>query len=374
MISDVYLDSTALIAVITFLFGAIVGSFLNVCIARLDRIADDLEGGGGCPLVTRHSISRHTDVRIIPFVVEERSRRKSLDLHSLNLTRMRRRAIGREIGVDKVCCLARQEELTDGEITASRREVLMAEDSLMFRHSPKFFQCLYSIEILATERRRPSKRFSGSFSARPADAYSISDHRRVPSLITWLGLFAQVIGVDVDHHALRFAAQRFQKANLAFGLVDGTRLPFKDGQFDVITCTHIYEHVADPHKLLAEIRRVLKYGGACYFAAANRLWPIEFHYGLPFLARLPPSMANRYLKMCGKGNLYDVRLLTLGSLRGLVEGFSVVDYTPRIVEHPAAYHAEYMMPPGSLTHRLARLVLKYCYWLFPTYIWILIRR
>jgi ubiquinone/menaquinone biosynthesis C-methylase UbiE len=188
------------------------------------------------------------------------------------------------------------------------------------------------------------------------------------------GLFDQVVGVDVDRHALRFAAQHFKKVNLAFGLVDGTQLPFKDMQFDVVVCTHIYEHVADPKKLLVEIRRVLKCGGTCYFVAANRLWPMEFHYRLPFLAWLPASIANRYIKLCGKGNLYDVRLLTLGSLRRLVEDFSVVDFTRPIVERPAAYHAEYMLPPGSMTHRLARLVLKYCYWLFPTYIWLLIRR
>jgi len=248
----------------------------------------------------------------------------------------------------------------------------MAEDS----RRPTFSEVFPSVYLFDTRDRRARtieavlREFLGPPRGRLLDIGSssgaISYHMA--------GLFEQVVGVDVDDQALRFAAQRFKKTNLAFGLVDGTRLPFKDRQFDVVTCTHIYEHVADPHKLLAEIRRVLKFGGACYFAAANRLWPIEFHYQLPFLAWLPPSMANRYLKLCGKGNLYDVRLLTLGSLRGLVEGFSVVDYTPRIVERPAAYHVEYMMLPGSLTHRLARLILKYCYWLFPTYIWLLTRR
>jgi len=119
MISDVYLDSTALIAVITFLFGAMVGSFLNVCIARLDWIADYLERGDcwrGCSLVIRYRPSRASDVRSIPFVVKEISRCNSLDLHFLNLTRARRRAIKREIGVDKFCRHARQEELNDEEI------------------------------------------------------------------------------------------------------------------------------------------------------------------------------------------------------------------------------------------------------------------
>jgi ubiquinone/menaquinone biosynthesis C-methylase UbiE len=183
--------------------------------------------------------------------------------------------------------------------------------------------------------------------------------------------FDEVIGVDVDRSALQFAQQNFKKSNLGFGLVDGTYLPFRDGNFDVVTCTHIYEHVTDPESLLREIRRVLKPGGLCYFAAANRLWPLEFHYRLLFLSWLPPAMSNIYLKLSGLGDTYDVKLLTLWSLRSLVKGFSVIDYTPKMVQDPASFDVEYMLAAGSVTQRLAMILVKFAYWLFPTYIWIL---
>jgi ubiquinone/menaquinone biosynthesis C-methylase UbiE len=186
--------------------------------------------------------------------------------------------------------------------------------------------------------------------------------------------FERVVGVDVDRSAMAFAVRNFKKPNLSYGLIDGTRLPFGDSVFDVATCTHIYEHCNDPQELLDEIHRVLKPGGVCYFTAGNRLWPIEFHYRLPFLSWLTPSISNLYLRVFGLGRIYDVRLLTLRSLRKLVEKFSVTDYTQRIADNPVLFHAEYMLPVGSLRQKLARFTARYAYWLFPTYVWVLVRR
>jgi leader peptidase (prepilin peptidase)/N-methyltransferase len=49
MISDFNLDSTALIAAIVFLFGAMVGSFLNVCIARIPNGDSVMRPPSHCP-------------------------------------------------------------------------------------------------------------------------------------------------------------------------------------------------------------------------------------------------------------------------------------------------------------------------------------
>jgi len=41
----------------------------------------------------------------------------------------------------------------------------------------------------------------------------------------------------------------------------GEEIPFPDGRFDVVFCSNVLDHVADPGKTLAEIDRVLKHEG-----------------------------------------------------------------------------------------------------------------
>lgn len=43
--------------------------------------------------------------------------------------------------------------------------------------------------------------------------------------------------------------------------LDITRLPFADGSFDVILCSHVLEHIPDDAAAMRELRRVLRPGG-----------------------------------------------------------------------------------------------------------------
>jgi len=183
--------------------------------------------------------------------------------------------------------------------------------------------------------------------------------------------FIKVIGVDIDEQAIDYAQQSFKKENLEFKIADGQDLPFTDNEFDVVLCTHIYEHVPDPKALMAEIYRVLKPGGICYFAAGNRLSLMEPHYNLPFLSILPRPLAHMYMKLAGKGDHYYEKHLTLSGLRSLVKNFAVTDYTSKIIEDPVKFAAEYMLKPGSPKRTLAKLIANHAYWLCPSYIWIL---
>ena len=96
----------------------------------------------------------------------------------------------------------------------------------------------------------------------------------------------------------------------------------------MVVCAHVYEHVPDARRLMAEIWRLLRPGGVCYFAAGNRLSIMEPHYRLPFLSWLPPSAADRYLRVTGKGNSYYERHATLWGLKRLTRDFTVIDYAP----------------------------------------------
>lgn len=185
--------------------------------------------------------------------------------------------------------------------------------------------------------------------------------------------FGRVVGIDIDAPAIEFAQHNLATDNLKFSVRDGMNTRFEDGTFDVVTCCHIYEHVPNREKLLAEIHRVLKKGGVCYFAGHNRISLIEPHHGLPFLSLLPKPAANMYLRIFGKGDFYYERLLTSRGLRRLVSRFDRIDYTAKSVENPLKYCATDMLEPGSLKQMLARMVLKSAYFLCPTYIWLLLK-
>jgi ubiquinone/menaquinone biosynthesis C-methylase UbiE len=73
---------------------------------------------------------------------------------------------------------------------------------------------------------------------------------------------AHVTGVDINAAAVSRAQTRYTTSDrLYFKVGDGEALPLKSGSMDVIVSFRTSEHVPDPHKLLVEIKRVLKKGG-----------------------------------------------------------------------------------------------------------------
>ena len=72
------------------------------------------------------------------------------------------------------------------------------------------------------------------------------------------------VGVDVD--ALSLAGQ--PRATVA---ADMRALPFTDGEFASVVCSHAIEHVPDPERVVAEAARVLAPGGVAVFVTPNRL-------------------------------------------------------------------------------------------------------
>ena len=185
------------------------------------------------------------------------------------------------------------------------------------------------------------------------------------------GYFDEVVGIDIDANAIQFARSTFRRPNLEFIFQDGLYLDFRDDTFDLVVCVHVYEHVPDAVRLLAEVHRVLRPGGVCYFAAGNRLAVREPHYGLPFLSYLPQTAANAYLRWSRKGSVYYEKHSTLWGLRRLVRSFTVIDYTQRLIETPALFGIDYLLKQGTRRHRLAKFAVRHLYWLCPTYVWLL---
>jgi len=187
-------------------------------------------------------------------------------------------------------------------------------------------------------------------------------------LATHLG---HVTGLDIDDAAIEYAQQSFSRDNLEFRVGDAMQTECETASMDIVVCTHIYEHVPDDRRLMAEIHRVLKPDGLCYFTAGNRFQLMEPHYRLPFLSVIPRVCANWYLRLLGRGKIYYEKHRSLPGLRSLVRDFDITDYTLRAIEEPQHFKTAYMVPPRSLKQRVAAFIVRHLYGLCPTYIWVL---
>jgi 2-polyprenyl-3-methyl-5-hydroxy-6-metoxy-1,4-benzoquinol methylase len=87
---------------------------------------------------------------------------------------------------------------------------------------------------------------------------------------TLIGILKQrgfdVVGVDTSAEASRVAAEEYGVKVIVGSLHDAQ---FESAAFDVITLFHVMEHVTNPHDVLAEVRRVLKPGGALVLQVPN---------------------------------------------------------------------------------------------------------
>ncbi len=180
-------------------------------------------------------------------------------------------------------------------------------------------------------------------------------------------LFLRTAGLEYDDVALR-AADVAARARVQFLRGDAMCLPFGDSAVDVIICAQVYEHVPDAKRLFAEMYRVLRPGGLAFFSGPNWLFPIEPHYSLPLLHWLPGPLADRYLRLAGRGEHYYERLHHLWALRKLVQPFAVHDVT--IAQLQRFYLSRgWLRLFRSVPTTLWRALLP----LLPTYNWILLK-
>lgn len=186
--------------------------------------------------------------------------------------------------------------------------------------------------------------------------------------------FKKVIALDVDRAGLSSGKNYCRMNNVDYICSDGTIMALADNSVDLIICNQIYEHVDNQVGLMAEIYRVLKEDGFCYFGAGNRYVLIEGHYFLPFLSWLPHWLADIYMKLAGKRGIYDVKLLSLPKLRSLTDNFWCHDYTRLIFENPAAFYADDVIDDDNVISQLPHWLYNLVYPLFPAWVWVLTRK
>ena len=101
----------------------------------------------------------------------------------------------------------------------------------------------------------------------------------ISPLETFEGLDAKVTAIDplMDEYA-KIIPLDDRKIEYVNG--SGEELPFKDGEFDVVTCLNVIDHTPNPEKMLNEIRRVLKPGGRFFFEVNFDEALSPAHYGI----------------------------------------------------------------------------------------------
>jgi ubiquinone/menaquinone biosynthesis C-methylase UbiE len=152
------------------------------------------------------------------------------------------------------------------------------------------FRAYWRLERLITPELRSSQygfaeRLASLMTNRPAWLDIGCGRRPFPD---WMPEHAQRIlaaaghpvGIDLDPGSLRDHEAYRDKV-----MAPAEALPFADGTFDVVSANMVVEHVADPARMLVEIRRVLKPGGAFAFHTSNRL-----HWPLWLAARVPERL------------------------------------------------------------------------------------
>jgi len=82
------------------------------------------------------------------------------------------------------------------------------------------------------------------------------------------GAGAGVTAADVSAEAARRTRERAPGARVV-RLTEGAALPFDEDSFDLVWAGETLEHVADVTGLLAEVRRVLAWGGALVVTTPN---------------------------------------------------------------------------------------------------------
>jgi len=183
--------------------------------------------------------------------------------------------------------------------------------------------------------------------------------------------FKNVVGVDLDSNAIQYAKEHKSKDNITYINKPIEEIEIERNSIDVITCSHIYEHVPSPRILLDRIYELLKPGGVCYFAAGNRFQIMEAHYRLPFLSFFPKKISNNYIKLFRDEEEYYENLFSHRSLKKLVKNFEINDYTLEVIRKPSKFSANDLLSENTIKYYIVNFLAKLFYFVIPTYIWIL---
>jgi 2-polyprenyl-6-hydroxyphenyl methylase/3-demethylubiquinone-9 3-methyltransferase len=128
---------------------------------------------------------------------------------------------------------------------------------------------------------------------------------------------ATVTGIDPAARAIEAARAHARAGGLpiAYDVGVGEALPYGSASFDAVVCVDVLEHVADLHRVLSEVARVLRPGGLFLFDTTNRT---------PLARLATVTIAEDVLRLLPRGT-HDPRMfIRPQELRAALEGAGLV--------------------------------------------------
>ncbi len=189
--------------------------------------------------------------------------------------------------------------------------------------------------LAAAARRRRHERFFPASARRPG----------VRILDVGCGVLGlRALEPDLDITGTDLAEQPaypgpFVRADAAAGL------PFADGEFDVVYCSSVIEHVPPARRaaFAAELRRV---GRGWMVQTPARSFPIEPHALLPFAHWLPVAVRRPYWRLGAAGGWEEISLLSRRELEGLF-GPARAERLGPLVKSWVSVREPALSPPGG---------------------------
>lgn len=128
---------------------------------------------------------------------------------------------------------------------------------------------------------------------------------------------AHVTGIDPAAAAIDVARAHARESGLRIGydVGVGEAMSYDDASFDAVVCVDVLEHVADLHKVLSEVARVLRPGGMFLFDTINR----------NPLARLATiTVAEDLLRLLPRGTHDPAMFIKPSELRAAMQGVGLL--------------------------------------------------
>lgn len=128
---------------------------------------------------------------------------------------------------------------------------------------------------------------------------------------------ATVTGIDPAADAIAAARAHAGEAgrSIRYDTGVGEALPYGNAEFDAVVCVDVLEHVADLHKVMSEVARVLKPGGLFLYDTINRTAVARF---------VTVTMAEDVMGLLPRGTHDPTLFIRPAELRRAMQGAGLV--------------------------------------------------
>jgi ubiquinone/menaquinone biosynthesis C-methylase UbiE len=152
-------------------------------------------------------------------------------------------------------------------------------------------------------------------SENPANTLEIGSGRGAFALrLQEMGM--HVSAVEINREFIRHSRNRDHGKEIGFMQGTAEELPLKNESFDAVICIEVLMHVANPHALLSEISRVLKWDGHAVISFLLK-------YTADYFKKMIMFLTGYYTARYGKDS-FDYRYDTFRDFAGYVQGTNLI--------------------------------------------------